>query len=86
MEVGEVSASKMVRSPRNAGSRVVLVTKNGKKKTCVPEAKGNEKGYICTNDIYHSCSQLKRSFVSLEKATRKPHSTSFNPLIPLVSR
>lgn len=41
---------------------LVLVTKNGKKKTCVPEAKGNEKGYICTNDIYHSCSQLKRQF------------------------
>ena len=51
MEVGEVSASKMVRSPRNVGSRVVL-----------PEAKGNEKGYICTNGIYHSCSQLKRRF------------------------
>ena len=36
--------------------------KKWQKKTCVPEAKGNEKGYICTNDIYHSCSQLKRQF------------------------
>lgn len=39
MEVGEVSASKMVRSPRNAGSRVVLVTKNGKKKNMCARGK-----------------------------------------------
>jgi hypothetical protein len=52
MEVGEVSASKMVRSPRNAGSRVVLVTKNGKKKHVCPRQKGMKKGtYVPTISI-----------------------------------
>lgn len=73
MEVLEVSASKMVRSPRNVGSRVVLCwSQKMAKKTCVPEAKGNEKGYICTNDIYHSCSQLKRRFLCHSCHWRRP--------------
>ena len=53
MEVLEVSASKMVRSPRNVGSRVVLCwsQKMAKKHVC-PRQKGMKKGtYVLTISI-----------------------------------